>query len=328
MSKKAEIYKEIAKKYEELAALEVDNGSEATAEVALDDMDFKALKALAKKMGLNAKGTREQLIEAIRNAENGDNEEQEEAPSKKSKSGKAPKASKKKQEVEEDDEEEESDEIRAKVEAAAEGMSDKELKEFCKEAGISTKGGREAMLTKIEEAVRNGDLDESIFDDEEEEEDDDTDTETEEDEEEDSDSDDDEESEEEEDDSDDDDSEEEDEEEDSDPIVDREEVAKFAKTAKTQFKKGKLKIDAIKAFLKKAGVSVSKKMKPDEVLDLYISTKAYFIDDEGDEHEPGDAYMLNEEPYCCGKPLEVKKQKGKHVGICSVCGEKYPLDEE
>ena len=49
-----------------------------------------------------------------------------------------------------------------------------------------------------------------------------------------------------------------------------------------------------------------------------------FVDDDGEEHEPGDPYELNEKNFCCGH--ELKYEKKSKTFICESCGEKYTAE--
>lgn len=61
----------------------------------------------------------------------------------------------------------------------------------------------------------------------------------------------------------------------------------------------------------------------DEYVEAYIEQMKKHIDDEGEMHEGGDAYVINDEYFCCGHKL--KEVDGKYV--CEVCGSEYGSDE-
>lgn len=59
----------------------------------------------------------------------------------------------------------------------------------------------------------------------------------------------------------------------------------------------------------------------DDLLKLYIEVNKHFIDDEGEVHEPGEGYVINENGFCCGQPLKFDK-KTKTL-MCEHCGAEY-----
>ena len=61
-----------------------------------------------------------------------------------------------------------------------------------------------------------------------------------------------------------------------------------------------------------------------DLLELYIEVSKHFVDDDGEVHEPGEAYIVNEEPYCCGQPLVYDDKTGKF--ICSHCAGEYDAE--
>ena len=286
---KAQVYAEIAKNFSLLAEME---GGDVSADVEknadegeapdYESMSAKELKALCTERGIET-GKKADMIAALRAADESDDSEEEE-----DEENVTAEADDESDEEDSDEEEDDSDgdEIHEQVLEATEGISDKELKDFCKDAGISTKGGREAMLSKIEEAVRAGDIDLSDDEEEEDESDDDSDEEVE--------------------------------------YTDEhnEGVEKMEKRVRTALKKGKLNDKKMKKFLSRVGEDSD--LDGDELVEAYVEAKAMFVDDDGDEHDFEDAYELNGEPYCCGRPLTVKDGEG----VCDVCGEEYPLDDE
>lgn len=62
----------------------------------------------------------------------------------------------------------------------------------------------------------------------------------------------------------------------------------------------------------------------DDLVKLYIEVSKHFIDEDGDEHEPGEAYMIGEEAYCCGMPLAYDEKTGKF--LCSHCAGEYDAE--
>lgn len=59
----------------------------------------------------------------------------------------------------------------------------------------------------------------------------------------------------------------------------------------------------------------------DDLIQLYIEVSKHFIDEDGDEHEPGEAYMIGEDAFCCGMPLAYDEATGKF--LCSHCAGEY-----
>ena len=62
----------------------------------------------------------------------------------------------------------------------------------------------------------------------------------------------------------------------------------------------------------------------DDLIQLYIEVSKHFIDEDGDEHEPGEAYMIGEDAYCCGMPLAYDEATGKF--LCSHCAGEYDAE--
>lgn len=70
--------------------------------------------------------------------------------------------------------------------------------------------------------------------------------------------------------------------------------------------------------------SLGEEYELEELLGLYLETKKRMIDDDGEMHEPGDAYEIAGEAFCCGHELKYDK-KGKKY-ICEVCGNEYEAE--
>ena len=62
----------------------------------------------------------------------------------------------------------------------------------------------------------------------------------------------------------------------------------------------------------------------DDLIQLYIEVSKHFIDEDGDEHEPGEAYMIGEDAFCCGMPLAYDEATGKF--LCSHCAGEYDAE--
>lgn len=62
----------------------------------------------------------------------------------------------------------------------------------------------------------------------------------------------------------------------------------------------------------------------EDLVAMYCEVKKRFIDDDGEEHEAGDPYEIDEENYCCGRKLKYEKKSKKF--ICENCGEEYEAE--
>jgi len=313
---------------EKKAEKKVEEKEEATEEVDVDSMDYRQLKAYASEIGVKAKGTKGQLLKAVKDflANGGEEateeaeEEAEEKPAKKPARGVASmKAKKKAEEVEEEEESEEDDSEEEnttikEVERAIEEqeLTDDDLRDILKDLGLSTKGGHEVLVSKLADAVDAGEL--SLDDDEVEEEADEAEDEAEETESEEEDVADEEEEEE---------SEEDDEE--TEITAERKQaVDDFTAETTEAFENEELSVEDMRDFIKDFGEKISKKASDEEVLAKYIECASMLIDDEGNTVEEG-AYMLNGVPFCCGHALEISEDETS--GKCSICGEEYEFEE-
>lgn len=284
--------------------------------VKLEDMEFNELKAMAKDLGCKAVGTKAQLIKNIKKALAEQEEADEQADDEQNDEG---------AEVESDDadndggEELDEDEVKAKLDEAFAGYTDAELRDFLKQLGVSTKGSRDVLMSKIYDHADEIDLGESDDDEGGAEDDEDVNTI-------------------EEDDSadneigeGDDDSDDEQEEEDSEEMTEAraKAIEEFEAEQRDAFENGELDVQEMKDFLKENyDIDLGKKVKPQEVLEKYIEKAVNFIDDEGNTVEQG-VYVVNGENYCCGNPLKItKNKKGELTATCAICGEKYEFDED
>ena len=296
-------------------------------EVDVDSMDYRQLKSYAAEIGVKAKGTKGQLLKAVKDflANGGEDaeEEVEEKPAKKPARGVASMKAKRKAEEEEESEENDSESeeedttvvrnTEKEVERAIkeQELTDDDLRDILKDLGLSTKGGHEVLVSKLADAVDAGEL--SLDDDEVEEETD----EAEETESEKEDVEDEEEEEEEEE------SEEDDEE--TEITAERKQaVDDFTAETTEAFENEELSVEDMRDFIKDFGEKISKKASDKEVLDKYIECASMLIDDEGNTVEEG-AYMLNGVPFCCGHALEISEDETS--GKCSICGEEYEFEE-
>ena len=260
-------------------------------EETLKGMGYADLKALAKNVGVSAKGTKSQLLKVlIEYFKNMDEETPVEAPPQEE----AP------AEVETDEEATEGEDTRAVVLRMIEEneMSDDDIREVLKDAGLSDKGKHEALIDKLVSAIDDG-----IIQLEDEEDDEPAPAEPAE-------------------------VEAEEEEESDEPAITPERakgIEKLMEEVDEQFKDGSLTAGDIREFLDQFGdVTIPKKASADKLLELYKENVSMLVDDEGNVCEEG-AYFINNVPYCCGRPLNVADD---NTATCSVCGETYEFEEE
>ena len=277
---------------EKRAEKEIEEKEEAVEEVDIDSMDYRQLKAYASEIGVKAKGTKGQLLKAVKDfLANGSEEVTEEVG----------------EESEEDDSEEENTTVK-EVERAIEEqeLTDDDLRDILKDLGLSTKGGHEVLVSKLADAVDAGEL--SLDDDEVEDEAEETESE-------------------EEDVTDDENAEEDAEESDEETEITAERkqaIDDFTAETTEAFENEELSVDDMREFIKDFGEKISKKASDEEVLAKYIECASMLIDDEGNTVEEG-AYMLNGVPFCCGHALEISEDETS--GKCSICGEEYEFEE-
>lgn len=277
--------------------------SEYTAE-ELDGMTYNDLKKLAKTLGITAVGNRKEITAKILSGEVGEVvEEAEEVEKKKSSPKRKSDSAKvvKKSEPEEEDEEE-VDLVEQQVLDATEDMEDDEIREYLEDVGISPKGKRQSLIAKLVQAVKDGKID---FDDADSDESEDEDTDTE------------------------------DTEEDTDVEGITETMTKKRKKAYLEFcdetrasvEDGEITREDLIEFLNDFNGTKDKmkKVSTNDLVEQYLMISANLIDDDGNVVEEG-AYTINDEPYCCGKPLKYDEDENKF--ICEVCGEEYEGEDE
>ena len=285
-------------------------------EVDVDSMDYRQLKSYASEIGVKAKGTKGQLLKAVKDfLANGGEEvsKEEEKPAHGVASMKAEKAEEVEKEVEseeEDDDSEDENTTIKEVESAIkeQKLTDDDLRDILKDLGLSTKGGHEVLVSKLADAVDAGEL--SLDDDEVEDEAEDEAEETESEEEDVAD--------EEEEDA------EEDDEETEITAERKQAVDDFTAETTEAFENEEISVEDMRDFIKDFGEKISKKASDEEVLAKYIECASMLIDDEGNTVEEG-AYMLNGVPFCCGHALEISEDETS--GKCSICGEEYEFEE-
>lgn len=62
----------------------------------------------------------------------------------------------------------------------------------------------------------------------------------------------------------------------------------------------------------------------EELVKLYMELIKRTIDNDGEEHEPGEPYEVNDKDVCCGHELKYVKKAKKY--ICSHCGTEYEAE--
>ena len=259
-------------------------------EETLKGMGYADLKALAKNVGVSAKGTKSQLlkvlIEYFKNMEEATPVEappQEEVPQEETPADEA------------GEEVADGEDTRAVVLRMIEEneMSDDDIREVLRDAGLSDKGKHEALIDKLVSAIDDG-----IIQLEDEEDDEPAPAEEAE------------------------------EEESNEPAITPERakgIEKLMEEVDEQFEDGSLTAKDIREFLDQFGdVTIPKKASADKLLELYKENVSMLVDDEGNVCEEG-AYFINNVPYCCGRPLNVADD---NTATCSVCGETYEFEEE
>ena len=290
--------------------------TKTTAEVkytaeSLEGMTYNDIKKLAKELNISAIGNRKEIIARILNGETLSADEADEKVTPKETVKPKSKVIKKSEPVveepEEDEEaedEEEVDEAEQQVMSAIEDMTDADLKALLKDSGISTKGNRQALTAKLIQAVKDGMID---FEGEEEDEDI-YEEEPEEDEE----------------------AEDEEDNELGDIMNSmtnerKEAYIEFCKDTTKSFENGEITRDELIDFINDFNGTKDKmkKISDEDILDMYFSISANMIDDDGEIVEEG-SYLVNEEPFCCGKPLKYVEDENKF--ICEVCGEEYEAE--
>ena len=277
-------------------------------EEQLKGMSYNDLKKLAKELGITAVGNRKELVKKILSVNatavttvNKEDEEEvesvvehtEEKPAKRP----TPKSFKKTKveepepepEPDEDEEDEDIDPIEAKVKEATDDMSDSEIRELLNDIGVSSKGKRQALISKLVDAVNEGLLD--LGDDE-------------------------------------DDSPDEVKSADITEGMTKERKKAYEELCdetSEAFENGEITREDLIEFINSFnGTNDKFKGKSDESLIVeYMELSALLIDDEGNIVEEG-AYTINDEPYCCGHPLKYDEDDEKF--ICECCGSEYEAE--
>ena len=310
----------------------------------LMSMKFNDLKKLGASLGVSCSGKRDEIIDRILNvsvkasveseepADEGTEEKGKVVPISKSKKGGL---KKKKEEPEEEETEEEeeagpSEESIKLAEELTEDMSAKEIIDYLAECGIKAKGKKSDVILVLAKGIEDGTVE---LEDDEEDTEDEEEAEAEEsvDEgEEEVSSDDEEEG-------------EEFNEESYFPEYDeagynnpdsmKEERAEAVKAMMADIiekvENDELKEEDMQTFLENVCTdeeleALGEDYEFEELVALYCEIRKRFVDDDGEEHEPGDPYELNEKNFCCGH--ELKYEKKSKTFICESCGEKYTAE--
>ena len=101
---------------------------------------------------------------------------------------------------------------------------------------------------------------------------------------------------------------------------------KFEADTRKAIKAKKLKLADVVKFLKQAqGDSFDADMTDADKYELYIELNKRLIDDEGEAHDFGEPYSVNEVPVCCGQALQLLDNGNLY---CEVCGEEFETEEE
>ena len=308
----------------------------------LMSMKFNDLKKLGASLGVSCSGKRDEIIDRILNVsvkasvepeepeDEGTAEKGKVVPISKSKKGGL---KKKKEEPEEETAEEEeeagpSEESIKLAEELTEDMSAKEIIDYLAECGIKAKGKKSDVILVLAKGIEDGTVE--LEDDEEDTEDEEEAEESVDEGEEEVSSDDEEEG-------------EEFNEESYFPEYDeagynnpdsmKEERAEAVKAMMADIiekvENDELKEEDMQTFLENVCTdeeleALGEDYEFEELVALYCEIRKRFVDDDGEEHEPGDPYELNEKNFCCGH--ELKYEKKSKTFICESCGEKYTAE--
>lgn len=287
----AEASEEEAEAEEEADAEE----SSESEEEDLESLSYNELKKRAKEAGVSATGNRKELIEKIRNADGEESEPEAEEPQEEKK----PVASKKPVKKVEEPEDEEEPTTQELVDKAVADMSDDELREVLEDVELSTKGKRTALISRIVTAVDEGVITLDADDGDESEDEPDSDSE------------------------------------DGDITSDmtperKEAYEELCDGTETDFNEGEISREDLINFLgefngltTKKATAQYKSVSDAELLEEYLRAMSFFVDDDGTVVEEG-AYIINDEPYCCGHPLEYDDKTGKFH--CSICDGEYEAE--
>lgn len=292
---------EVTNKEETKTVVNKSDDTKSTEE--LESMAYNDLKKLCKELGVPAKGGKTQLIEAILDSgkysadEQEDTSKEEEEPKKSGKSTTSKVNKSQEPPVEEEEEDDTADEEEEKtladeVAEATEDMSLEELAEILADAGLPTKGKRQALLARIVKGIEEGKIewaDEEVEDQEE--------------------------------------SDEEEEDTSNDNEARLEAIAEMEERVQEEVDSDDLTEEEIDEILEEILDDYDPNIRLDKKVDKLIEVYTNMIDDEGVEHDFSEPYVLNGKDYCCSLELEKKKKGKKYVLVCPVCGEEYPVED-
>lgn len=268
----------------------------------LSSIGYNDLKKLAKKLGISASGSRDEITARILGSSAETETEEEELEELEEV-----------EEVEDDvleseaeeEEDEEEDIIERQVNEAVADMTNEEILDFLTDVGIRAKGKRQALIATVVKAVRDGrieldDSDESDESGEEEVEEGIPVTSN-------------------------DDAEYDPNDLDNPEMTDarRQAIEDNDNEVRDAIKHKDISREDIVEWLNDfLDTDVSEKSNS-EVVDMYIYYTNLLIDDEGNLIEEG-AYLVNNIPYCCGTPLKYLEED--NVYICEKCGTEYEAE--
>lgn len=263
-------------------------------EKSLEDMSFSELKEYAESKGIPSNGSREAIISRLNPSE-----EDMVAPVTEviAFDDVAPFNTEETPAVEPVVEEvpEYADDVEAKVMEAVKDMSDEEILDFLTDAGIKARGKRQALISAVVKAVRAGKIEIDDSEDEESATVDST----------------------------------------ADSGVDPYEIDLSA--IKYDARKAVVdellkdtdydsldREDLVEALSKYVDTDTLKDKEVPELVKMYKYFASFLIDDEGNIiEEEGTPYYVDDEPYCCGMPLQLDDNG---MFVCSVCGSSYEAE--
>lgn len=280
----------------------------------LSNMTIQQLRALAKTNGLSTKGTKKDLIARITDSETTEEQPEEEVIEEVQEPEVVEEIVEEEVEVEDDqDEDEDVEEIEDEeldqmeiIQAELEAMSLTELQEILESVDLSTKGKKQALISRILEAVEDGvlefeeEVDEEYNADEEDEElDEAIDQALEE--------------------------EDEDEDEEEEELSPREATQQeIEEEIAEAYENGDLTDKEIAKFLDEYFNGKFKPINKKRAYNKYVEIMCDLVDADGDRMDMQEAYYINdEEIYCCGS--EIKELDNGNL-FCEVCGTEYETE--
>ena len=295
------------------ASEKLPNPNDELTQEQLDGLSYNNLKRLAKEMGIPAVGSRDELTQKILSfdgevpaPEAEVESETAEEPVEEKTTRKSPRKIQKSEpepveEDEDDEDDEEEDPIVAQVNEAVEDMTDEEIMDILADVGVKAKGKRQALISAVIKAVRDGKID---LDSDEDEEDEDE-AESEETEYDVNDP------------------------ENPDMTEERKAAIKaYEADIRADFKNGDITRKQLIEWLNEFHDTkdTMKKKSDEEILSEYIHCSCLLINDEGEMPEEEGAYTVNGIPYCCGHELAYNEDNDTY--ICEVCGAEFEAGEE